>query len=320
MTEYIERAINIIQNKEALVFCGGGVLGIAECGALIALEELGLDLTKIKSVSGSSAGSILAAIVAAKGTTEYMKEKLNTMDFNKLKDRDCFLRSLWQLIKKYGINETKSLKKELSQFMLDLTGNPNITMAELYDLTGITLTTTYLSMVYGTTLYSNYANNPNIKIIDAVTRSSSIPVFYEAEMDVNDTFLDGGTVNNYPINIPKEQGIEPNKILGLKLISSSEVNYVDNGGSETMMKMEKPKNAIEHFTRVINIMRDQALRLHVDKNDWVISIKINVGNLSSTDFGLSQEKKDWLFEQGKNAVYDYVDELAELLEDGRYPY
>lgn len=48
---------------ENLVFKGGGVLGIAYSGGVEALDEAGI-LKDIKSVAGTSAGSIMSAILS----------------------------------------------------------------------------------------------------------------------------------------------------------------------------------------------------------------------------------------------------------------
>ena len=132
---------------------------------------------------------------------------------------------------------------------------------------------------------------------------------------------DGGTGNNYPVNIPRGLGYDPNEIIGLKLISSNEVNHTDNGGSGMVTKIgPAPPDVINYLMNVVNKLRDQALRIHVNKYDWMLSVKIDVGTLSSTDFDLSKEQSDWLFEQGKRGALKHIDDLAKLLEKGEYPY
>ncbi len=68
---YINQAKEIIKNKSAFVFEGGGVLGIAEVGALAKLKEMGL-LNKIQNVVGTSVGSIIAAALGCGATVDYI--------------------------------------------------------------------------------------------------------------------------------------------------------------------------------------------------------------------------------------------------------
>ena len=323
--DFREKAIEILKGKEALVFCGGGVLGIAECGALIALEELGVNMKNFKSVTGSSVGSILSSVIASDGTTEYMKKMLDTMEFSKFQDNDCFLVSFIQLITKYGLNKTTEIKNLATTLLKELTQNENITFKQLYDKTGVHLTITYLSLNYKATLYADYLTEPDSSVKEAIIKSSAIPLFYEAHVEGKgkgkQISCDGGTLDNFPMGVPRKKGIDPNKILGLKLIASAEILHEDNGGPGIPLQDNgAPPKALKYFLDIVDIMRKQALRLHVSKNDWMLSIKINVGTLSSTSFTLTKEEKEWLFNQGKQAVHNYVDELAGLLESGTYPY
>jgi NTE family protein len=326
--DYKEQALEILKNKKAMVICGGGVLGIAECGAIIQLEEMGLNLKNLNFVCGSSVGSIIATSIACKGTTDYMRDMMNSLDFSRFHDNDCLIRTLCQLIKKFGMNETKEIRKLISKVLTDLVGNPDITFRELYDKTKIHLSITYmLTNIEGEncTIYADYMSEPDSLVRETVVKSSSIPLFYEAHMDGKGknklVSCDGGVLDNYPINIPRGLGYDPNEIIGLKLIAGKEVHHTDNGGPGMPLKIgPAPANVIKYLMNIVNKLRNQALRLHVSKYDWMLSVKIGVGILSSTDFDLSDEQSDWLFDQGKKGALKYVTDLAKLLEKGKYPY
>ena len=70
-----------------LVFEGGGVKGIAYCGALGVLDERGI-LSRIRRVGGASAGAINATLLALGCTVDEVREVLSRLDFNKFKDDD----------------------------------------------------------------------------------------------------------------------------------------------------------------------------------------------------------------------------------------
>lgn len=57
---------------------GGGVLGIAEVGAVIALREAGY---VVRNVAGTSAGAIVAAMVAANMDSETLKATVSAVDY-----------------------------------------------------------------------------------------------------------------------------------------------------------------------------------------------------------------------------------------------
>jgi Predicted esterase of the alpha-beta hydrolase superfamily len=53
---------SLVSDKALLIFQGGGAKGIVHVGALLAIEQMNLG---VRGVAGTSAGSIVAALVAA---------------------------------------------------------------------------------------------------------------------------------------------------------------------------------------------------------------------------------------------------------------
>jgi len=321
--DFRRQALEIINGKTALVLSGGGILGVAEAQAIIRLEEYGLDLKKIKNVSGSSVGSIIATAIACGASSDYIKKKIYSIDFKKLESKDCFLVEAWRLLRKYGLHDMDEVRKFVSSIFVDLGYSPNITFKELYEKSGVFLTITYLSMNYGRTIYSNHIYEPNNSVCEAIIKSSSIPVFFEAYIEGSgankQVSVDGGVMLNYPMIIPRKQNVEPIEILGLKFITPDEVEYMDEGQPGVSSENKNlSTNIISHLYNLFQILREQAMKLHVHKDDWKLTVKINVGNLSSTNFNLSQVERDWLIEQGEKAVDDYIDELTDLLTRGKF--
>ena len=321
-----EQALEIVKNKTALMISGGGVLGASAISTIIYLEELGVKLSNFKKIKGSSVGSIIATAIACGATTQYMKEMIDTMDFNEFRDHDFILHSLYQLVFKYGMNKTDEIDRFAGRILTDLVSNPDITFQQLYEETGVHLIITYLSMNLEETIYADYLTEPDSLIRKAIVKSSAIPLFYEGYIEgkgKNRTLaVDGGTLDNYSFEYLRE-GVDPIKVLGLKLVAGEDIKDETNVGEENAVTGEDkgyPKNVVEYFTRLIYLMRKQAMKIHVEKNDWMSSVKINVGSLTSTDFHLTDKQKEWLFNQGRESADKYIDELAKLLEEGKYPY
>ena len=143
-----EQAIKNIQEKTALVISGGGILGISECYACSRAEEYGFRLQNLTSITGSSVGSIIATGIALGASTDYMKDKMNNLNFNKLKSDDCFLVEGIRLLKKYGLHDTNELRSFLVEMFNELGYNENVTFKELYDKNKVHLTVTYLSLIH----------------------------------------------------------------------------------------------------------------------------------------------------------------------------
>jgi NTE family protein len=322
---FIEQAKEILINKSCLCFEGGGVLGIGHIGALSRLKELG-GLKNISHVVGTSVGSFLAAGLACGASYEYISKIFLGLDLEKFKDQsNCFLVDIIRLFKNFGPNRGIEIKKLASQIMSDLTGDPDISFKQAFDKFGIRLTITYLSVNYERTMYADYKTQPNLMIREAILRSSTIPIFYEAVKNDRlnkgkEVIVDGGVLDNYPIHVLFSQGCNKRKVLGFKLCSSKEKNqYKEDQGEKIEYKdLGEPTKFMDYVTRLVGILHNQALRYHVKEDDWKLTVKINHGELQTTDFKITEEQKQWLFNEGRKGVDKHIQEVAKLLENNEY--
>lgn len=319
----MENTISTLLSKKALVLSGGGTLGIAEVGAIVKLEEYGFNLKQLKSVTGSSIGSVLALAIACGASTEYMKHKMNTTNLLSLKNSKCALTNLYTLWKKYGLYEMDAVRKFVKSILKDLKYNEDITFGELYQRNNIWLTVTYLSMNYRRTIYADHIYEAGNSVVDAVIKSCSIPFFYESYISYvgREKYIDidGGVMLNYPFIVARKQGYDSKEIIGLKFISGKEKEFMDDGqpGTEEE-KYPLPENVIDHLKDIIEILRLQAMKVHVSDNDWKNTIKIDIGDYQSTDFNLTESDKDYLFFQGASSVNKYLQYLTDLILRDKY--
>jgi NTE family protein len=77
------------KQKVDAVFEGGGVKGIGLVGAISVIEEAGYEFI---NVAGTSAGAIVAALLAAGYTAAEMKEIITELDLSTLEDPTLFMR------------------------------------------------------------------------------------------------------------------------------------------------------------------------------------------------------------------------------------
>jgi len=323
---YVEEAIKIISNKKALCFEGGGVLGVGHVGALSRLYELG-GLNEITHVVGTSVGSFLAAALACGASVQYAENELFGLNLKGFKDGSKFiLFNLFRFLSKWGLYEGEKIEEFGGKIMNDLTGNAEITFQEAYDKFGIRLTIVYLSCNLKKTMYADHILTPNQQIKRAIRKSSAIPAYFAAVPEkekgkVTQFFVDGGVTDNYPIHVLKDQGCPIDDIMGFKLCNDREFNeYKEDKGEEVDdIDYGRPKNALDHVMRLIDIVHAQAIRYHVHKEDWKITTKINIGELSTTDFDITEEQKLWIYEEGRKAMDVHVQEVANLLSKSKYP-
>src|SRR5580765_5709022 len=74
-----------VEKRADAVFEGGGVKGIALVGAIAATEQQGY---QFQNVAGTSAGAIVASLVAAGYGARELEDVMKSLDYRKLQDRD----------------------------------------------------------------------------------------------------------------------------------------------------------------------------------------------------------------------------------------
>ena len=286
-----------LSQKNAMAWEGGGVLGLSYVGALVRLHEL-VGPIKVKNVVGSSVGSLIATALACGATPYYIHQRMMKLDLTKFKDGGCCLVQFFRLLFKYGLHKGDYIETFVGDTLQDLTGNRNITFQEAYERFGCFLTITYLSTEKEKeqTIYANHLNHPHHQIKTVARWSSSIPLFFQAPRQGTDVILDGAVLDPYPLRKLRDLS-EDKDIIGFKLYNDQEI------------KISRIKNIKDYATVVINILREQALRYHVEEDDWKLTCRINVGKYKTTDFNITQADKEWLYNAGREGMDKFFKSL-----------
>jgi NTE family protein len=178
--------------KIALSLSGGGLRAAAQLGALKFLEEEGV---QICAVAGSSAGAMLALMIASGKTSEHIYAFL----------KEIANRDLFRLSKKPGFFSLKNLEKKLAHEV----------RLKSYDQMAIPLFTCVTDVNTGKTHYLNCGN----PIVNTIASSSLTPIFEAKEVD-GKWYIDGGFSDNLPVR--------PLKALGYKVLAI-DVNPIVGG-------------------------------------------------------------------------------------------
>ena len=318
-----------------LVFEGGGVKGIAYVGAMKVLENEKI-INNIKRVGGTSAGSINAVLFAAGFSNQQTLNVLKNLDFNDFKDDSWgVLRDMKRLKDEYGWYRGDFFREWIGDLLKKKTGSSNITFKALQEHTGKDL------YVYASNVSTNYGeiyspeHTPRMRVVDAVRRSMSIPLFFRAVRDDReDVFVDGGVINNYPVKIfDREKYLEDgnliripkyyedeNALLSVKSPKSSSYIYnketlgfrLDSGKEIGVFRdgQEPRHNEIDHFLDYTMQLIKTVLAVqdsqHLHDDDWHRTVYIDTLGVGTTDFDLSDTRKMELVASGKKAAEDYL--------------
>ena len=180
-----------------IIFSGGGLKGWAYIGTIQALYEL-VDFKNIEQIIGVSIGSVFGLFYLLNISYEVLLEFIMNLNFKELIDID--IDNI--LINQSLINGNKYIEKikEIISIKID----PDITFLELYHYSKILYTTNALNINDSKMEYFNYKLTPNIKIVDAIMASSSLPFLFPPYKILTKFYYDGGLCNNCPINLVDE--------------------------------------------------------------------------------------------------------------------
>lgn len=164
-----------MKQKVALVLSGGGARGIAHIGAIEVLEEQGFEIT---SIAGTSIGALVGGIYAL-GKLEIYKDWLCTLDKVRVFEMVDFTLS------GMGIIKGDRVIHKMRELVVD---------ANIEDLH-----IPYIAVA------ADILNKREVvfrkgSVIDAIRASIAIPTFFTPVRTEDGLLVDGGVVNNLPID------------------------------------------------------------------------------------------------------------------------
>ncbi|TAL39055.1 MAG: patatin [Spirochaetes bacterium] len=320
-----------------LVFEGGGVKGIAYLGALEVLTEKNI-LPNIERVGGTSAGAINAVLLGLSFTLAEVREIMWSLDFNKFMDDSWgVVRDTARLIEKFGWYKGDFFRDWIGKLIKKKTGNANSTFA---DIEAARATKGFKSLYFmGTNLSTGFSEvfsaerTPETRVADAVRISMSIPLFFAAKRNARgDVYVDGGVLDNYPVklfdrkrylatvnySVPpyyskintdftaagRDSDFVYNKeTLGFRLDTREEISLFRDHEEPVHRKVD---NFFDYSWALIRTVLNAQESLHLHSDDWMRTIYIDTLGVNTTDFNLTDQKKNDLVKSGRDGAELYL--------------
>ncbi|AXN44968.1 hypothetical protein DSM43518_03177 [Mycobacterium marinum] len=305
-----------------LVCEGGGVRGIGLVGAVDALAEAGYEFPR---VAGSSAGAIVAAMVAALQTAgeplSRLAEIMRTLDYRKFLDRNLIghiplIGGGLSLLVADGVYRGAYLEQLLAGLLADLgvhtfgdlrTGEQPEQFAWSLVVTASDLSRRRLVRIPWD--LDSYGLDPDeFSVARAVHASSAIPFVFEPVRVRGATWVDGGLLSNFPVALFDRADGEPRwPTFGIRLSARPGIPPTRPVHGPVSLGIA----AIE--TLVSN--QDNA---YIDDPCTVQrTIFVPADGVSPIDFDITSEQRDALYRRGLQAghkflqSWNYADYLTE---------
>lgn len=278
------------------VFEGGGMRGIGIVGAINYMEKEGCEFQR---VAGSSAGAVIAALIAAGYSSRKIRKMLVEISFLKFMDKDK-LQRLPFLGKPLGIIKEKSLYSGdyLESFMDNLLKHSGISKFKdvyengEYKLKIIASDITNKKALIIPDDLPNYGIDPmEFSIAKAVRMSCSIP-FYFKPVQLNTPkgiayIVDGGITSNFPLAIFDVNSIPRWPTIGFRFdITDSTKN------------LHQSNDSLSFLLILAQTMFKKSTSEYLNDENLIRSVIIPTYDVLPTDFNLSKETAIYLYKSG----------------------
>lgn len=267
-----------------IAFSGGGIKGLAYIGVLKYLEEKGI---KIKAASGTSAGAIFALFAVLGLKYKQVKNIFYTINLNELQDL-----SINNLFENFGLDNGEGPLNFFKAVLRVTTGKETTTFAELYEKTKKEL------IIVGSCIepdcagpeYFTHKTHPDMKLIEALRISISIPLYYTYCIYNSKRYVDGALF----VNCPFDYFNDTENTIGFNLIQESD------------------KECLSLDKYILQLLHTTIFTLQNKEHKNIIKIKINVDIL---ELDLTKEEKDKMIEIGYEKTKEYFDSHPPFYRD-----
>lgn len=314
------------RKKTDAVFEGGGVKGIGLVGAVTEIEKE----YDFENLAGTSAGAIVAALLAAGYTGAEIKRELLKLNYRDIKDKGTLdwvgvLGRGLSILFEYGIYEGNYFENWLEALLTvrrktkfkDLeTGDKDERYKYKLQVIATDITDKRL-LVLPRDLASFGYDPGEFSVSRAVRMTMSIPIFFEPVKLVDNQgcthlIVDGGALSNYPVWLLDDGTTDPPwPTFGFKLIEEDR-RHLKRLGRDPI------RNPVEFVKALAGTMLDAHDNYHISQSkgdfDRTIGIPTSVSfngttkEIRTTDFDITPGESEALFQNGADSARKFLKE------------
>lgn len=299
------------------VFAGGGIKVLGILGALTEAERRGYTWV---NVAGTSAGAIIASLIAAGYSAGEIKTLMRDLDFSMLKDK-CLLNrvpllgpalSLWFESGLHAGNylegwikrklAAKNVKTFSDLIITEYSAEPKFR----YKLVIIAADVTKHKLLRLPNDIIDYGINPDkLEVSKAVRMSFSLPFFYKpyklpysgrSKKRNFSSIIDGGLLSNFPVWIFDSDATPAWPTFGFKMVDSEEP------------LLAQGNNPLDLFKDIISTVLEAHDLMHeADPKNRVRTISIPSIGIKTTDFKISNQLREKLYQTGIQSAVSFFE-------------
>lgn len=195
-----------------LIISGGGYHIFNILGIVYQLQKKNIyNIENIKTIYGVSAGSIIGSMLCLKmNMDDILNYAINRPWNNDIKFEPNHILNIFD---KRGIFDTNFMKILFEKLLLSNNLTLNVNLLDFYTYSNIELHIFSVSCNNIELIDFSYKTHPNLKLIDAIHMSSTIPFIFQPLFYKNSYMVDGGIIKNFPFDLCKKKNNEKLGIL-----------------------------------------------------------------------------------------------------------
>lgn len=285
------------------VFSGGGIKAYAFIGALESVYKHGLEFER---VAGTSAGAIIASLLASGYTLKEIEQTIETLDLDLFLDPPVLSKLVpglkWLFLYfQMGLYHGKKFEDWLHHKLAeknvytfsDLPNGRLKVVASDLSLGRIVVIPDDLEKVY-------HINPQLFPVAKAVRMSAGFPYFFmpkklPGQSKDKSIIVDGGLLSNFPLWVFETTPKNSRPILGVKLSESADYT-----------RPRTIKNALDMLHALFSTMKQAHDARYISKTDQDNIIFIPVKNIAAMDFKLNQTEKENLIKLGRENAEQFL--------------
>ncbi|MDO4949042.1 MAG: patatin-like phospholipase family protein [Bacteroidales bacterium] len=292
--------------KIALVLSGGGAKGMAHIGALKVIEQAGIP---IDYVVGTSMGSIIGGLYAIGYTPAQLDSMVRVQDWTTLltdriqrRDRNILERERAEkYLISYPIGKNKGqadvaggfIKGEnLSDLFNELTSGYN----DSIDFNRLPIP--FACVAYDITNGNETVYHSGI-LAKCMRASMAIPGVFTPVRDGDKVLVDGGVINNFPVDVAREMGADI--VIGIDVQSK-------------LRTADDLSGTLSVLLQLVDLTGNEKFRKNLDNTDTYV--KVDVEGYSASSFNAADIIA--LIERGEKAANEYLPALLQAKAQAGY--
>ena len=314
------------------VFEGGGVKGSAFVGAIQVTEDLGYSY---ENLAGTSAGAIVAALLAAGFNAAELKQTLDTVDYKKFTDEtfldrvpligkplnvlltkglykgDYFMGWIGEILASRGIRKFKDLiipeyasdpryRYKLQVVASDVSLDTMIVLPRDAALYGINPDELSVPLALRMSMSIPFFFRPVVITTRAGAEQFPFnPVYNQAVPQIGDKsyIVDGGMLSNFPVFIFDDGTPDPAwPTIGYK--------FVDTPHDSQPRQIS---GVISYIEALLGTAGDNLDKFYLKTDSFVRTIPIETLGISGENFSITQAQKDQLYASGQTAAKNFFE-------------